>query len=280
MFFEPATRLAAVTDGFHLTGPGDPAVAFLVVGAGAILGGAILAAFVVADVRRQHRTAARPPAARGVVVVPVDAEDADAAYFEYLAREQADRAGTVEFLAVAPGAHRAPESGGDAATTAHIPVIRPVDVTEAITIDPTLSQAEAAEVAEHVSVPGAGSMASLREAQADTGSTRTPTEQRELDAAWDPAHVDHELWRVEHMFDDFDRAMFAALSDFEVGTRKVGRWLHLHHDDDPCPHCELIMHEVSAEYRQIVGSYDTGRLDIRAELDAMLAADAAAKTTV
>lgn len=250
-------------------------VAFTVATGSAV---AFVALAVRLAIHRRRAAAGRPPTVRGVVVVPFDAEDADAAYFAYLAREQADRMSTTEFLVV--GAHRAPEV--DAAVTVHIPVIRPVgametDITEAIAIDPTLSALEAAEVAEHVSAPGAGSMASLREVQADTGATRTPTEQRELDAAWDPAHVDHELWRVEHMFDDFDRAMFAAFSDFEVGTREVGRWLHLHHhDDDPCPHCEVIMRDITAEHRQIVGSYDTGRLDIRAELDAMLAADAVA----
>jgi hypothetical protein len=137
---------------------------------------------------------------------------------------------------------------------------------EPLVIDPT--------VVEHVA-PGAGSLVSFAEAQQDT-AMRTSVEAAELHAAEEAAYEAREDEEVRLLMADFDRQMCAALTDFAVGTRKVDRWLHAHHDGASaadCKHCAEAVQEISDEFAQIVAereATDTGPMNIRAELDALL----------
>lgn len=211
---------------------------------------------------------------------------------------------------VAPGSALHRELYGTdpgSAPTVHIPVIRPVEpewpsnvvflvedehtgavtaygdrVAETLVTDgPPSPGPDPADVVEQVA-PGPGSLTDLAGVHFDTHDCRTPTEQHHLDTVYEQAYEEHDAWLFAEMFRAFDDAMHAARTDFAVGTRKADRWLHLHHpagDIRPCPRCSEAMEELTAEYRQIVGGYDTGQLDIRAELDAMLAADAVTAAT-
>jgi hypothetical protein len=140
------------------------------------------------------------------------------------------------------------------ATTVHLPVVRPVEE----------------DVAAHIQV-GAGSLTSFANAYADTATTRTPTEQRHLDEAWDAAQAEHAEWLDRQFFADFDTAIEAALTDWAVGTRIVDRWHTRYHGHHRCLHCEADAHEITDEHRQIVSQYDTGAWDVLEQRAALAA---------
>lgn len=137
--------------------------------------------------------------------------------------------------------------------------------TAALVIDPTLSAADVATAIEHVA-PGVGSLTAFAAALPDTSTTRTPTEVRRLDEAWAPAHEEHADRLEREFFLEFDTAMEAALTDWAVGTRVVEKWQARHHDDDRCPICEEILHEITDEHRHIVSTYPTGAYPLVVDL--------------
>lgn len=131
----------------------------------------------------------------------------------------------------------------------------------AMVVDPTLTDRDVATAIEHIA-PGVGSLTAFAATQSDTATTRTPTEQRHLDEAWEPAHAEHAEWLDREFFADFDRGMREAFRVFRAGNTD-GRIYTIHVEGGTCPHCTRAMHEITDEHRQIVSGYDTGAYDVR-----------------